>query len=239
MKGDPGTFIQGSTVSVSADAASVKAMPPAAAPAVKNTRRSISPFPATWPARAMAASAMRRFMIVPAQEVSLLDHLVSAAEQRDRERKSHRPCGLHVDDQLDLHCLLDWTIGRLGSLENPTGIDADETIGVSENRAVAHQATGRGKIAPLVDRRHRMACGEPDDLVGPAIEEWIALDEQRPSLLLGDGRECIVKFGFAAGLDDEKLLPRGNGGRLHVPRIRFGDRFLRVDQECNLRGGRN
>ena len=53
-----------------------------------------------------------------------LDHLVGAAEQRERNGEPERPGGLEIKKQLDLRDLLDRQIGRLLALENPAGVDA-------------------------------------------------------------------------------------------------------------------
>ncbi len=58
---------------------------------------------------------------------ALFDHLVSAAEQRDREGEAERLCGLHINDQLDFRGQLHREVGRLVPLENPAGVDADRT----------------------------------------------------------------------------------------------------------------
>ena len=61
---------------------------------------------------------------------SLFDHLVGAAEQRERERDAERFRGLEVDDKLDLYRLIDGQLGRLLALEHSRGVDANLAIGV-------------------------------------------------------------------------------------------------------------
>ena len=56
----------------------------------------------------------------------LFDDLVGTAEQRDWEGDAERLGSLEVKDQLDFRRLLDWQIGRLFTLQNPTSIDADQ-----------------------------------------------------------------------------------------------------------------
>jgi hypothetical protein len=58
----------------------------------------------------------------------LFDHLVGAAEKRQRHGKPERLGSLEIDDQLDFRGLLDRQIDRLLTLENPAGVDADRTL---------------------------------------------------------------------------------------------------------------
>src|SRR5262249_17530596 len=106
------------------------------------------------------------------QNASLFDHLVGAAEERDRNGKAERLGGLEVDEQLDLSGLLDWQVGRLLALKNPTCVDASETGRVTTS-SIAHQAAGCGGLTILINRWHSVTerlCGE---LFAPAIEECI------------------------------------------------------------------
>src|SRR5215470_3902217 len=53
-----------------------------------------------------------------------LDHLVGAAEQRERDGHTERPGGLKVDDQLHFRGLVDRQISGLLAFEDPAGVDA-------------------------------------------------------------------------------------------------------------------
>src|SRR6266446_6255671 len=53
------------------------------------------------------------------------DHLVGAAEHRERHGEPERLRGLEVDGHLDLRELLDRQVDRLVAAQDPAGIDAD------------------------------------------------------------------------------------------------------------------
>jgi hypothetical protein len=53
-----------------------------------------------------------------AWRLPLLNHLVGATKQRERESETERLSGLHIDDKLNLHRLLYRQIGRLFALES-------------------------------------------------------------------------------------------------------------------------
>src|SRR5436190_11083761 len=100
----------------------------------------------------MQKSATGKFHFEP--PFTSFDHLVGAAEQRQRDREAERLGGLEVDYQLDFRCLLHWQVGWLLALENTTGIYASLMIGIRGTACVAHQTASYDGCARLEDRRH-------------------------------------------------------------------------------------
>src|SRR6516162_1511220 len=72
------------------------------------------------------------------------DYLIGAGEQRRRHFEIEHPCGLSVNDKLELAHLLDRQFPRLRTLENATGIDADNTPRIRDVGSVVHQPAGFG-----------------------------------------------------------------------------------------------
>ena len=70
-------------------------------------------------------------------------------------------------------------VGRLLAPENPTGVDADLTIGIDEARAVARQPAGRGKLTSFINRRNGMARCQRNDLIALAVKERVGANQQR------------------------------------------------------------
>src|SRR5262249_35921024 len=69
--------------------------------------------------------------------------------------------------------------GGFCAFEDPAGIDAALAIGFGKAGSVAHQTAGCRELAPFIDRRHRVASGQHDKLLAPAVEEWRGDDEER------------------------------------------------------------
>src|SRR5215468_1351301 len=85
------------------------------------------------------------------------DDLVGAGEDRWRYGQPERLRGIEVDDQLEPGRLLNGQVGRLGALEDPSGVSTDQAKGGRKARFIADQTAGRDKLAPLVERRDSMA----------------------------------------------------------------------------------
>ena len=72
----------------------------------------------------------------------LFDYLVGGRQQRRWHGEAERPCGLQIYRQLEFRRLNDGEIGRLGTLEDLAGINADLAIHVTEAGSIADQAPG-------------------------------------------------------------------------------------------------
>src|SRR4029434_10319805 len=64
----------------------------------------------------------------PQQIVSLFDHLVGSAQQRNWKSEAKRLGGLEIDDQLDFSGLLHRQVGRLLALEDAASIAPRPTV---------------------------------------------------------------------------------------------------------------
>ena len=67
----------------------------------------------------------------------LLDHLVGAGMERDRDVDAKRSRRLEVDDQFERGRLHHGQFGRFGSRKNPAGVDAGSPIRIRDTRAIA------------------------------------------------------------------------------------------------------
>src|SRR5262245_25032652 len=75
------------------------------------------------------------------QNVSLFDNLVGLGGKTWRHLNAERPGGLEVDDELKIARLHHRQVSGLLALENPSGVNTDLAIAISEIGAVAHQTT--------------------------------------------------------------------------------------------------
>jgi hypothetical protein len=116
------------------------------------------------PSCARGASGHAAAAPSPAMNSRRFDHLVGAAEQREREREPERPGGLQVDDELDLRGLLHGEIGRLFALEDAAGISSGKAICIGRAAPITHQTTGLDELTELVDRGDRMSDRQSCDL---------------------------------------------------------------------------
>jgi hypothetical protein len=88
---------------------------------------------------------------------SLFDDLVGAGKDRLRHGKTECLRGFHVDHQLEAGRLIYRQIGRLGTVEDLSDINAELSIENRAARPIAQQAAGFGEFAGIIDRWNGMA----------------------------------------------------------------------------------
>ena len=141
---------------------------------------------------------------------------MGAGEQCGRNVEPERFGGLKVDHQLELGWLQDRQVGGLGALENPPDVYARLAIVVAAAASIADQAAGRGELACIVDRGHRVATGQSYNLTAANAKEWIVGYQERTISSPDEIRESRIDLTFAAGVENVGLLSDGARGHLHV-----------------------
>src|SRR5262249_54777367 len=96
----------------------------------------------------------------PSLSFTSFDHLVGAGGQRQWDSDAKRLGGLEVNDQLDLHLVLNRRARRFGTFENPPSIGATQPIGFSKVGSIAHQPARSSEPAIRVNRRNGMTRRE-------------------------------------------------------------------------------
>src|SRR5258708_22494440 len=116
------------------------------------------------------AALLTPTQMMRARAIPLFDHLVGAAEQRDRNGDAERLGGLEIDDEFHLGGLLDRHVGRLIARENPSGINTQQTPLFGRIAAIAHQAANAGKTRERTDGGARIPRGQCRKLFVPCGE---------------------------------------------------------------------
>src|SRR5262249_52519347 len=86
------------------------------------------------------------------------------------------------------------------------------------------------EFSPCGHDRERMARCQREDLIAPAGEKNIAVDEQRPSLLPRKGREHCLETAFNNCASNENLHSDCATSVLQSCRVTRRIRVVRVDQ---------
>src|SRR6516165_8694447 len=132
----------------------------------------------------------------PQQTARLFDHFVGATEQRRWEGQTECLGRLQVDDECNFCHLLNWQVGRSGALENLSGVDAALAVHVDQIGSVAHQAACSDEVAYAIDRWHRVAGRQGDDLAAIISEKPVDADGERAGAQLDKSPKRCVDLAF-------------------------------------------
>ena len=164
-----------------------------------------------------------------------LDHLVGDRKQSVRKSKAKHPCGLCVDNQLELVCLHDRQVLRRRALENAAGINANVTKPTHNIRSVAHQSTGFGVVTRRIYREQPVEAGLMRQLDTPAVQERGGAHKDAIGPLATHGFERGIDLSTGVGIEDLDLQPHGASGLVHGLQLRFSICVSRIDEHCDAR----
>src|SRR5262245_18006764 len=162
------------------------------------------------------------------------DHLVGARLQCQRHSEAQRLRGPEIDDQLKFRRLHYRQVGRFFAFEYPAAVNAGLTTCIGYTCSVAHQATGRGKLAHRIDRRQRVAGSQCDELFAPIFKKRIDVDKQRRGPLVDERGEGWLEVDFGAGFDNNEFLPQRGRRCLHISCVGFHVRIGRIHEQADL-----
>src|SRR6516165_12060946 len=96
-------------------------------------------------------------------------------EQLHRTRHLDAEClrGFHVDDQLELARPHHWEIAGLFNLENAADEDAGLPIRGETIGAITDEPAGQSEGSPFLNRGHRIAFGQGNDLFAAVVKHHI------------------------------------------------------------------
>ena len=104
---------------------------------------------------------------------------------------------------------IDRQVGRLRTLEDSAGIDADLTITVRNVGSVAHQAAGIDIVASGIGRGNRVARRQVANWTRRLLKKASGATNSASGTLARKGCEGRVDLAAGAGVEDLDLQPEG------------------------------
>ena len=107
-------------------------------------------------------------------------------------------------------------IGRLHAFENRSDVDAGLTKRVAKVCAIAHQPARRDVLAQRINRGHRIAGRQRDDLVLATDQKAISRDDQGSGLAFGHRSKTRFNLPLVATGKNNEFSTKGARRRLQV-----------------------
>ena len=126
-------------------------------------------------------------------------------------------------------------ITGLLAFEDASSINAGLAVGIGDAGRVAHQTTGRDKLAQVIDRGNRMPGRQRDNPFPMREHERAGTAEQRTSPTLDQRCKGGLNVAVAADIENDELLPDRARRGLNLFPLCLGIRTVRIDEHGNCR----
>src|SRR6516165_9062585 len=129
--------------------------------------------------------------------LALFDDLVGSGEDRGRDCKAERVCGLEVDDKLEFRWLINRNVARRCPIEDLVHVIRDPASELGGIARICHQPTPLYIMAVGIHRRHAALLDKFDDrlTVGEKLA-YVAHDDRTRRLLCDLGKHTLIRCGF-------------------------------------------
>src|SRR5215831_16757939 len=138
---------------------------------------------------------------------SLLDHLVSKAEQFGWHFNAERLGGFGIDGHVKCCRLHNRQVRGLLTFQNASRIDCGLAIRLRQIGAITHKSASQNVFAPRVNREHGVLRGQSYDSIALTIEKWLSGDDKRTNVHPLETTENCFQFGFRLGIEDTHVNP--------------------------------
>src|SRR4029453_5287250 len=138
---------------------------------------------------------------------SLLDHLVSEAEQFGWHFNAERLGGFGNGGHLKFLRLHNRQVRGLLTFENASRIDCGLGIRLRQIGAITHGSASQNVFAPRVNREHGVLRGQSYDSIALTIEKWLSGNDKRTNAHPLETTENCFQFGFRLGVEDTHVNP--------------------------------
>ena len=206
-----------------------------------NNRRATQPrrwllHPQKLPRHSVAAAAVKgqKLPHAPQQNGTLFDHLVGAAEQRQRYIDAQCLGTFKIDEEFDFAGPLNGQVAGVVAFENTTRVDAGETIGIPDYGPVAHQAAGIDEFTSFVNRGNAVTRGQGTELLSMACHEWIVIDDKTPGMHFNRASKCFVEIALAFRIENAQFHAQALSCRpQRRSEIRCQSRIFRINEQSD------
>src|SRR5262249_25479763 len=112
-----------------------------------------------WCATPFLCGSLIRYSL-PVYPGAFLDHPVRPRQNIRRNRQADLLCRFEIDDELELHRLFHWQVGRLAPFKNLVHVGGSAPVNVSEIDPISHESAVLDKLPRTIHCRQAKFAGE-------------------------------------------------------------------------------